>query len=123
LLWAERSPTWSAAVREAALSAVAASFDGDDWVRVALSAYRATAVPSETDPADDALRARLQAPTPARCETRIVHGADDGVERSPLSAEALARWFPCGVEVTTLVGVGHRPRREAPDAVAAAVLA
>lgn len=121
-LWAEWSPSWNAAARAAALEAVLPSFDGDDWKRVALAAYRAGTSPAETDPADDALRERLREAPPVRCETRIVHGADDGVERSPLSAEALARWFPGGATVTPLAGVGHWPQRERPDAVAEAVL-
>lgn len=121
-LWAEWSPSWAAAEREAALAAVLPSFAGDDWARVALAAYRAGTTPAETDPADDALRARLKAPAPVRCATRIVHGADDGVERSPLAADALARYFPAGARVSALAGVGHWPQREAPDAVAAAAL-
>lgn len=121
-LWAEWSPSWNERERTTALESVLPSLDGDDWRRVALSAYRADIAPAETDPADDALRARLKAPPPVRCETRIVCGADDGVERSPLSEEARGRWFAGGVRVTELAGVGHWPQREAPDAVAAAVL-
>ena len=121
-LWAEWSPSWDASARDAALDQVTSSFAGDDWRRVALSAYRAGSSPSETDPDDEALRARLASPQPITCETHIVHGAYDGVERSPLSAEALARWFTAGARVTPLAGVGHWPQREAPDAVVAAVV-
>jgi pimeloyl-ACP methyl ester carboxylesterase len=122
-LWAEWSPSWDAAARDAALAAAAGSFAGDDWARVALAAYRSGTTEAETDPADDALRAALRDPPPVRCETAIVRGADDGVERSPLSAEALGRYFPGGARVEALPGVGHWPQREAPDAVARAVLA
>lgn len=131
-LWAEWSPSWDPAARDRALALVqgdaGGSFDGDDWVRVALAAYRAGTseqgpLAAEHDPADDALRARLSQAPPVRCETRIVRGADDGVERSPLGAEALARYFPAGATVEALPGVGHWPQREAPDAVAGAVLA
>lgn len=48
-------------------------------------------------------------------------GANDGVERTPLSAEALARYFPAGARVEALPGVGHWPQREAPAAVVRAV--
>lgn len=120
-LWSEWSPTWAPAVRDAALKAVQPSFEGEDWMRVALAAYRANITDAELDPADDALRERLKQLTPVQCETRILPGADDGVERSPLSPEALARYFPAGVHVETLGGVGHFPQREAPDAVVRAV--
>ncbi|HZF68183.1 MAG TPA: alpha/beta hydrolase [Gemmatirosa sp.] len=119
-LWEEWSPSWEASARTAALDTVLPSFAGDDWARVVLAAYRSGTGPAESDPGDDALRARLRDPLPIRCPTRLVHGADDGVERSPLSAEARARWFPGGLEVAELAGVGHWPQREAPDAVAAA---
>lgn len=120
-LWSEWSPSWDAAARDAALEKVQGSFAGDDWMRVARAAYRANITDAETDPADDALRGRLQALTPARCEAVIVHGADDGVERSPLGPGALARYFPAGVRVETLPGVGHFPQHEAPAAVVRAV--
>ena len=122
-LWAEWSPSWDAAARDAAFDAVQGSFAGDDWLRVALAAYRSGTSGAEADPADDALRATLQDPPPVRCETHIVRGADDGVERSPLSAGAMARYFPAGARVTALPGVGHWPQREAPEAVAGAALA
>jgi len=98
------------------------SFAGDDWMRVALAAYRASVGAGEVDPADDALRAQLQDPPPVRCETIIAVGADDGVERTPLSIDALTRCFPGGVRVKVLAGVGHFPQREAPELVAQAVL-
>jgi pimeloyl-ACP methyl ester carboxylesterase len=122
-LWEEWSPTWSVDARASALEAVLPSFAGEDWARVALSAYRSGTVPTETDPADEALRAMLQNPSPVRCPTRVVRGVDDGVERSSLAADARARWFPGGLAVTELAGVGHWPQREAPDAVVDAVLA
>lgn len=121
-LWAAWSPSWKAAERDAALDAVQPSFAGDDWARVALAAYRSGTTDAETDPADDGLRATLREAPPVRCATAIVHGADDGVERSPLSEAALARYFPAGARVEALPGVGHWPQREAPDVVAGAVL-
>ncbi|WP_250126589.1 alpha/beta hydrolase [Chroococcidiopsis sp. CCMEE 29] len=116
-LWTEWSPTWDAAAREAALGAVAGSFDGEDWVRVALSAYRVGITDAEMDRADDALRERLKEPPPCACEAVILNGADDGVERTPLEETALARYFPAGARVETLDGVGHFPQRELPVAV------
>lgn len=121
-LWAEWSPTWDAAARDRALEAVAPSFAGDDWARVVLATYRNGITEAERDPADDALRKRLQDPPPVRCETLLIPGADDGVERTPLTAEALARSFPGGARVEPLPGVGHFPQREAPAAVVHAIL-
>lgn len=121
-LWSEWSPSWDPAARGEALERVQASFAGDDWMRVALAAYRADITGGERDPADDGLRERLRLLAPVRCETVIVNGADDGVERTPLAREALARYFPAGVRVETLAGVGHFPQREAPDAVVRAVI-
>jgi pimeloyl-ACP methyl ester carboxylesterase len=122
-LWREWSPSWDSAARDAGLAAVAGSFEGDDWVRVALAAYRADiSSDAERDPADDGLRQRLKDPPPVRCETLIVHGADDGVEKSPLNDAALAQYFPSGAKVEALAGVGHFPQREAPDAVVRAIL-
>jgi pimeloyl-ACP methyl ester carboxylesterase len=122
-LWAEWSPTWDAAARESALASVAGSFDGEDWIRVTLSAYRAGITNAEVDRADDALREKLKNPPPLGCEVMIVNGADDGVERTPLNEEAIERYFPAGARVETLKGVGHFPQRESPDAVVRGILA
>ncbi|MGB7087041.1 MAG: alpha/beta hydrolase [Phormidesmis sp.] len=121
-LWQEWSPSWNAQARDAALNEVLPSFEGIDWMRVALSAYRANITPTELDPADDALREQLQSPIPVKCETKIITGADDGVERSPLNDESLQRYFAAGVTVRSLAGIGHFPHREAPQIVAEAVL-
>jgi pimeloyl-ACP methyl ester carboxylesterase len=121
-LWSEWSPSWDTATRDAAIDGVAHSFDGDDWIRVALSAYRTNITQAEKDPAHDSLRERLKEPSITRCPTTIVIGADDGVERSPLTTAALARYFPAGAIVRQLSGIGHFPHREAPEAVVQAVL-
>ncbi len=121
-LWQEWSPSWNAQAREEALSKILPSLEGDDWMRVALSAYQTNITNAETDPADDALRKQLQTPIPVKCETKIITGADDGVERSPLNDESLQRYFLDGVRVQSLARVGHFPHREAPQAVVEAVL-
>lgn len=122
-LWDEWSPSWDPATRGAALEAVLPSLQGDDWMRVALSAYRAGITEAELDPADAALRERVKDPPPVGCPAVILTGADDGVERSPLDGEALRRAFPAGVTTRALPGVGHFPQREAPREVVEAVLA
>lgn len=121
-LWAEWSPTWDAARRDEALADVVGSFAGDDWARVALSAYRNGIMDAEVDLADDTLREKLKDPPAASCETVILHGDDDGVERTPLDEQALARYFRAGCRVTALQGVGHFPQRESPDEVVRCII-
>lgn len=121
-LWSDWSPSWDARDRDAALGAVTGSFKGDDWMRVALSAYRSGITDAETDAADNALRERIKQPRPVDCDTVIAHGADDGVEKSPLDADALAKYFSGRARVEALPGVGHFPQREAPRSVARAIL-
>ena len=118
-LWAEWSPSWSAAARDAALASVVTSFANPDYARVVLSAYRADITESERDPEHDAIRARIKELPTIGCETVIMTGADDGVEKSPLGKDALARYFRGPVRTEALPGVGHFPQREAPDRVAA----
>ena len=122
-LWAEWSPSWDRETREAALAAVVPSFANPDYARVALSAYRGDVSEAERDPTHEAIRDRLTGLPPVECETLIMTGADDGVERSPLSADALSRYFRGGVRTEIRRGVGHFPQREAPDRVAAAIMA
>lgn len=123
VLWEEWSPSWPPRDRAAALESVTPSFDNRDFSRVVLSSYRNGISDAERDPADEPLRQQLNDPPPVMCETVIVRGEDDGVERSPLSAEARARYFRGGCRVEELPGVGHFPQREAPRAVASAVVA
>ncbi len=121
-LWKEWSPTWEPVARDKAFDDVVSSFEGDDWMRVALAAYRNGSSAAELDPADEQLRGRLKDPPPVRCETIIMTGAADGVERSPLDEKAIARYFHGGAKVEVLPEIGHFPQREAPDAVARAIL-
>lgn len=122
-LWTAWSPTWDEAARDAALAEASRSFEGEDWKRVTLSAYRSSITPAETDPADDELREALKDPPPVRCPVTILVGADDGVERTPLTREVMERSFPAGATVRSLPGVGHFPHREAPEPVLEAILA
>ena len=123
-LWAEWSPSWNPAEREVALERVQASFAGEDWMRVALAAYRSDiSSDAERDPDHRALRARLRKPAPLRVPVVLLTGEDDGVEKSFLGREAMERYFPRGVVSSRLRGVGHFPQREAPEAVARAILA
>jgi pimeloyl-ACP methyl ester carboxylesterase len=88
-----------------------------DFVRVVLSAYRANISSSEHNPDHGPLRSRLADPPAVSCETFVLRGADDGVERMPLADEARGRYFTGGLHEEVATGVGHFPQREAPEAV------
>ncbi|MFC5471247.1 alpha/beta fold hydrolase [Cohnella suwonensis] len=116
-LWAEWSSSWSREERENALLAVSRAFEHDDFKKVTLSAYRANISESEIDPDHIELRKALMNMPSVQCETRILVGEDDGIDRSPLSDTALAMAFKGGYSVARLDGVGHFPQREAPQKV------
>jgi len=121
-LWAEWSPSWECGQRHAALARVEFSFANPDFARVVLSAYRAGITASERNPDHEPLRARLVDPPSVECETLVLRGADDGVERTPLAPDAVTRYFARPVQEYVLTGVGHFPQREQPDAVIRAIL-
>jgi pimeloyl-ACP methyl ester carboxylesterase len=115
--WEEWSPSWNASARKAALDAVRSSFDNPDFIRLVLSAYRANISPSEHNPDHEPLRSRLADSPAVSCETFVLLGPDDGVERMPLAEEARGRYFTGGLHEEVAAGVGHFPQREAPEAV------
>jgi pimeloyl-ACP methyl ester carboxylesterase len=67
------------------------------------------------------VRQLLKAP-PVSCPALIMNGAADGVEKTPLSQEALRRSFTGSVEVRPPPGISHFPQREAPGDVVRAVV-
>lgn len=111
-------PGWYA---PAAFEAVLPAFAGEDWVEVVLHYYRHRWGLAAGDPAYAADEARLQArPVLAVPTLVLLGGADrctlaDGVRDDP----ALA---PAGYQRRLLDRVGHFPQREAPAAVAEAIL-
>jgi len=122
-LWAAWSPTWSVGEMDAAFDAVADSFDNPDFVEVVLSAYRhGLTEPEGRDARYADLAKRLQDPPPVKAPTVLLNGADDGVEKTPLSAAGERKYFAGGLTRAELSGVGHFPQRERPQAVIDAVL-
>ena len=115
--------TWSPAgwYDEAEFEATSPTFLHPDWVAVTLSAYRSRFLPGEPlDPRYDPLRRRLAEAEQIAVPTLMVQGGADTCDE-PASSEGLDGYFD---DYTRLVldGVGHFPHREAPAAVAAAVL-
>jgi len=120
-LWEVWSPTWTD--RESAYDSISASLLNPDFVAVALSAYRHGRSKTTTDPAYDHIDAALDAGPRIEVPTTILLGADDGIELPQQDDPRDASYFPQLISRRLLPGVGHFPHREAPDEVAAAILA
>ncbi|HEV2673255.1 MAG TPA: alpha/beta hydrolase [Aliidongia sp.] len=107
---------------EAEFAATAESFENPDWVAITLNAYRARWRPEATDLRYAGLLRRLATIERLSTPTLMIQGGADCCDE-PASSEG---WEPCfegGYKRLVLDGVGHFPQREAPGAVAAAVLA
>ncbi|RDI62868.1 pimeloyl-ACP methyl ester carboxylesterase [Nocardia pseudobrasiliensis] len=113
-IWREWSPTWQPGPDEIE-SALRAS-DNPDWIAVTLDYYRNRWDWGGPDEADPEVRAtRITVPT------LTIHGRADGCV-APAALDGMAERFPAGFEAELLDDVGHFPHREAPDAVAQALL-
>lgn len=106
---------------EATFNAVATSFDNPDWVDVTLHSYRARWDETEPDPRSLWLEQRVRATQSLSLPMLYVQGAQDGVN-PPAAARNVAQQFTGPFRYLELPGVGHFPQREAPDAVAQALL-
>jgi pimeloyl-ACP methyl ester carboxylesterase len=107
---------------EAEFAATAAHFDQPDWAAITLNAYRSRWLPGEaTDPRYEALQQRLYETEHLAISTLLIQGGADTCD-SPQESEGLDQYFTAGYQRLVLEGVGHFPHREAPEAVAAAVL-
>ncbi|WP_059412222.1 alpha/beta fold hydrolase [Cupriavidus basilensis] len=99
----------------------AAAFDNPDWAAVVLHSYRHRWGFAEGDPAYAAdERALCPAPVLA-APTLVLHGGRDTCNQ-PASSEGKEGFFSGRYARQVLDGVGHFPQREAPEAVAAAIL-
>ncbi|MCM6778068.1 alpha/beta hydrolase [Nocardia sp. CDC159] len=113
-IWREWSPTWQPGPGEIE-SALAAS-DNPDWIEVTLDYYRNRWDWGGREAADpEAEASRITVPT------LTIHGRADGCV-APAALAGMAERFPAGFEARLLDDVGHFPHREAPDAVAQALL-
>jgi pimeloyl-ACP methyl ester carboxylesterase len=116
--------TWSPAgwYDPAELDATAAAFDNPDWADIVLHSYRHRWGHAPGDPAYAADDAALTPAPILHLPTLMLHGAVDTCVL-PSSSAGKERFFTGRYHRALIDGAGHFPQREAPSAVAAALLA
>lgn len=119
--WQLWSPTWT--WDEALFAATARSFANPDFVDTVIHSYRHRHGNAPGDPALEGLEARLAPQPKITVPTVVLHGADDGVSPPASSAGQETRFTAGRYERRVLVGVGHCPPQEAPDAVVGTITA
>lgn len=100
----------------------AQAFSTPDWADVTLHSYRHRWGHAPGDPAYDADDRALDPPPELDVPTLVLHGEADSVNLPSMSA-GKEHFFRGRYERRLLPGVGHFPPREAPQAVADAILA
>ncbi|OCZ63851.1 alpha/beta hydrolase [Achromobacter xylosoxidans] len=115
--------TWSPAgwYTEEEFAEAAQAFDNPDWAAVVLHSYRHRWGFEPGDPAYVQDGARLTPAPRLAVPTLVLHGGADTCNQ-PATSEGKSHYFSGGYERRVLDGVGHFPQREAPQAVAAAIL-
>ncbi|MBB3102014.1 alpha/beta fold hydrolase [Azomonas macrocytogenes] len=119
LMWDTWSPSgW---YEEATFEVAARAFDNPDWARVVVHSYRHRWGFVAGDPAYAADEARLNPAPILNVPALVLHG---GVDRcnQPGTSLGKERFFAGRYERHELDGIGHFPQREAPQAVADALL-
>ncbi|CAL8475965.1 alpha/beta fold hydrolase [Caballeronia sp. S22] len=117
--------TWSPSgwFDEAEFAATARAFENPDWVPITLNAYRRRWRGDQpSDPALAELYARLATIERIGVPALMIQGGADSCDE-PASSEGQDKYFPAGYRRVVIDGAGHFPLREAPDAVADAVIA
>jgi pimeloyl-ACP methyl ester carboxylesterase len=108
---------------EAEFAATARAFENPDWVPITLNAYRRRWRGDQpSDPALAKLYARLATIERIGVSALMIQGGADSCDE-PASSEGQDVYFPAGYRRVIVDGAGHFPLREAPDAVADAVIA
>ena len=102
---------------EAVFERVAASFDNPDWVDVTLHSYRSRWQETEPDPRSLWLNDKVRTTTTLSLPAIYIQGDADGVNPPSASREVPGK-FRGPFAMIHMVGVGHFPQRENPDAVA-----
>jgi len=102
--------------------ATAEAFENHDWPAIVLHSYRHRWGHAEGDPTYAADELRLSPPPIISIPTLVLHGELDSVNGVQGSA-GKEHFFSARYRRVVLPGVGHFPQREAPEAVAQALLA
>jgi pimeloyl-ACP methyl ester carboxylesterase len=118
-LWTLWSPLW--AFDEDTFERTAASFDNPDFIAVTIQSYRHRYGYAAGDPVLEPIERQLAAQPKIAVPTIALQGEADGVH-PPESSEHHATYFTGPYQRRLLPGVGHNPPREAPQAVADAIL-
>ena len=115
--------TWSPAgwYEEADFDEAARAFDNPDWAEVVLHSYRQRWGHAQGDPACAEDAARLTPAPELAVPTLVLHGGADACN-SPATSEGKDAYFSGRYQRRVLDGIGHFPQREAPQAVAQAIL-
>lgn len=115
--------TWSPAgwYKDGEFRNTAESFANPDWVSITLHGYRSRFLPEEVDHRYDELQHRLSGIAQLKTPTLVINGGADDCD-PPSVFEEMDHCFDGGYELLTLEGVGHFIPREAPGAVAAALI-
>jgi pimeloyl-ACP methyl ester carboxylesterase len=100
----------------------AKSFANPDWAGITLHAYRGRWRPEASDSRYEVLQSRLSETETISTPTLMIQGGMDACDE-PSSSEGFDAYFTGGYRRIVLANVGHFPPREAPDAVADAVIA
>jgi pimeloyl-ACP methyl ester carboxylesterase len=119
LLWTLWSPHF--AFDDASFERTAASFDNADFVAVTIQSYRHRYGYAAGDPALEEIEQKLAAQPKITVPTIALQGDADGVH-PPESSEKHGTFFTGPYQRRLLPKIGHNPPREAPQAVADAVL-
>lgn len=120
LLWRLWSPLWP--FDEATYARTADAFDNPDFVDIVIHSYRHRFGLVSGDRRLDAIEALLARQPSITVPTIILRGSSDGVD--PVTdIDDEARHFTGSYQLKYLEKVGHNIAQEAPEAIAAAVLA
>ena len=106
---------------EATFIAVAEAWENPDWSEVTIHSYRSRWDEAEPDPRSTDLERKIKETKRIATPTIYVSGAVDGVN-PPEAAKDVPSKFSGSFEALLLDRVGHFPTREAPDAIAAALI-
>ncbi|WP_088344388.1 MULTISPECIES: alpha/beta hydrolase [Rhodomicrobium] len=118
-IWEIWNPNWR--FPDAVFAETARSFENPDWADVVLHSYRVRWGHAEGDPRYAGIEARLRADPTIAVPTLMIHGGGDPCN-DPASSAGKEGLFSGPYERVVLDRIGHFPQREAPQAVAAAIL-